>query len=54
MNKKESCENTDYTSTFKITVETDGIFVAIKGKNKLKARSEKEISELIKSFNKEH
>jgi hypothetical protein len=52
--KKESCVNTDYTGGFKITVEPDGTFVAVRGKNKLKAKSAKEINELIKNFNKEH
>jgi hypothetical protein len=54
MNKKESCINTDYTSGFKITVDSDGNFVAVRGKNKLKAQSAQEINELIKNFNKEH
>jgi hypothetical protein len=54
MTKKESCINTDYTGGFKITVDKDGIFVAVRGKNKLKAQSAKEINELIKNFNKEH
>ena len=54
MTKKESCANTDYTGGFKITVDTDGTFVAVKGKNKLKAQSAKELYELIKNFNKEH
>jgi hypothetical protein len=50
MGKKASCENTDYTRGFKITTETDGTFTAVKGKNKLKAGSAKEINELIKKF----
>jgi hypothetical protein len=54
MIKKESCENTDYTGGFKITVDTDGNFVAVRGKNKLKAQSAQEINELIKNFNEEH
>jgi len=54
MTKKESCVNTDYTDGFRITVESDGTFVAAKGKNKLKAPSAKELDELIKNFNKEH
>ena len=54
MPKKESCANTDYTDGFKITVESDGTFVAVRGKNKLNAKSAKEINELIKNFNKEH
>ena len=54
MTKKESCVNTDYTDGFKITVIADGTFVAVKGKNKLEAKSAKEINELIKNFNKEH
>ena len=54
MTKKESCVNTSYTGGFKITVETDGTFVAVKGKNRLKAGTAKEIYELIKNFNKQH
>ena len=54
MPKKESCVNTDYTDGFRITVEADGGFVAVRGKTKLKAQSAKEINELIKNFNKEH
>ena len=54
MTKKESCNNTDYTSGFKITVDMDGNFVAVRGKNKLKAHSAQEINELIKNFNEEH
>lgn len=50
MNKKESCENTDYTYGFKITHERDGWFVAVKGEYKLRAKSAKEIDELIKNF----
>ena len=52
MTKKESCVNTDYTGGFKIG-ESDGTFVAVRGKDKLKAQSAKEINELIKNFNKE-
>ena len=54
MRKKESCINTDYTDGFKIHVEPDGSFVAIKGKDKLKAPSAMELNELIKKFNKQH
>jgi len=54
MAKKESCVNTDYTDGFKITVDIDGTFVAVRGKNTLKAKSAKEINELIKNFNEEH
>ena len=54
MNKRESCVNTDYTGGFKITVDSDRNFVAVRGKIKLKAQSAKEINELIKNFNKEH
>ena len=54
MNKRESCVNTDYTGGFKITVDKEGNFVAVKGKNKLKAQFAQEINELIKNFNKEH
>ena len=52
MTKKESCVNTDYTGGFKITLASDGTFVAVRGKNKLKAQSAKVINELIKNFNK--
>ncbi len=54
MTKKESCVNTSYTDGFKITVDAEGNFVAVRCKNKLKAQSAKEINELIKNFNKEH
>jgi hypothetical protein len=54
MTKKENCVNTSYTGGFKITVESNGTFVAVKGKNRLEAESAKELYELIKSFNKEH
>ena len=54
MTKKESCVNTSYTGGFKIIVDKDGNFVAVKGKNRLKAESAKELYELIKNFNKEH
>jgi hypothetical protein len=54
MTKKESCLNTEYTGGFKLTVDPDGTFVAVKGKNKLKANSAKELYELIKKFNQEH
>jgi hypothetical protein len=50
MKKKESCENTDYTSGFEISHEKDGSFVAVKGEYKLKAKSAKEINEMIKNF----
>jgi hypothetical protein len=51
MSRKESCDNTDYTSGFKITHEKDGWFVAVKGEYKLRAKSAKEIDEMIKNFN---
>ncbi len=54
MAKKESCVNTEYTAGFKLTVDPDGTFVAVKGKNRLKANSAKELYELIKKFNQEH
>ena len=54
MRKKESCINTDYTDGFKIHVESDGTFVGVRGKDKLKAQSAKELNELIKNLNKEH
>ena len=50
MSRKESCDNTDYTSGFKITHEKDGWFVAVKGEYKLRAKSAKEIDEMIKNF----
>ena len=53
MAKKESCVNTDYTGGFKITRMPDGTFIAVKGKNKLEAKSAKEINELIEKFNQE-
>ena len=53
LTKKESCVNTSYNSGFKIKLETDGVFVAVKGKDKLKAKSAKELDGLIKNFNKE-
>jgi hypothetical protein len=54
MAKKESCVNTDYTDGFKITVDLDGTFVAVRGKNTLKAKSAEEINELIKNSNEDH
>jgi len=48
--KEESCENTNYTSGFKISHEKDGSFVAVKGEYKLKAKSAKEINEMIQNF----
>jgi len=51
MTKKESCFNAEYTGGFKLTVEQDGTFVAVKGKNKLTANSANELYELIKKFN---
>jgi hypothetical protein len=50
VSRKESCDNTDYTSGFRISHEKDGSFVAVKGKIKLRAKSAKEIDELIKNF----
>ena len=50
MSKKESCDNTDYTSGFSISHEKDGSFVAVKGEYKLRANSAKEIDEMIKNF----
>ncbi len=50
MKQRESCENTDYTDGFKISREKDGSFVAVKGKYRLKAKSAKEIKELIQNF----
>lgn len=50
MKQKESCNNTNYTSGFKITREKDGSFVAVKGEYKLRAKSAEEINELIKNF----
>lgn len=54
MNRKESCENTDYTSGFKVFREKDGSFVAIKGEYKLQANSAKELNEMIKNFKEPH
>ena len=54
MSKKESCINTSYTGGFKISKETDGIFTAVRGKNKLNAKSAMEINEVIKKFNQEN
>lgn len=51
MSRKESCDNTEYTSGFKITHEKDGWFVAVKGEYKLRAKSAKEIDKMIKNFN---
>lgn len=50
MSKRESCENTDYTSGFKIHREKDGTFVAVKGNYRLEAKSAGEIDALIKNF----
>jgi hypothetical protein len=50
MGKKTSCENTDYTSGFKITTEANGTFVATKGKIKLEAATAAEINKLIKNY----
>ena len=48
--RKESCKNTDYTDGFRIFHEKDGSFVAVKGQYRLKAKTAKEIDELIKNF----
>jgi hypothetical protein len=50
MSKKESCTNTSYTDGFRVTVESDGTFVAVKGKNTLKAKSAKEIYDMIRKI----
>ena len=50
MSRKASCDSTEYTDGFRITHTADGFFIAVKGKNMLKARSAKEINELIKEF----
>ena len=50
MSKRESCQNTDYTSGFKITHGKDGAFIAVKGKYKLEAKSAEEINAAIKNF----
>ena len=39
MNRRESCPNTDYTDGFKITRDKDGYFVAVKGEQRLRAKS---------------
>ena len=54
MTEKENCVNTSYTGGFKITVDADGTFIAVKGKNRLEAESAKKLYELIKDFNEEH
>jgi hypothetical protein len=54
MTKKESCINTDYTGGFKITVESDGTFTAVRGKNKISAISALEINKAIQKFNQEN
>ena len=54
MTKKKSCINTEYTGGFKVIVDPNGTFNAIKGKNKLKADSAKDLYELIKKFEQEH
>ena len=54
MTKKESCINTEYTGGFKLSRESDGTFIAVRGKNKLRANSAKELYELIKESNKVH
>jgi hypothetical protein len=54
MSKKKSCLNTEYTGGFKLTTAPDGTFIAVKGKNILKANSAFELNELIKKFNQEH
>jgi len=50
MSKRESCDNTDYTTGFKIHREKDGSFVAVKGNHRLTAQSAEEINKLIKDF----
>lgn len=50
MDRKASCDSTEYTNGFRITHTPDGFFIAVKGKNILRARSAKEINELIKEF----
>jgi hypothetical protein len=47
MGKKASCSNTEYTNGFQITRQSDGTFVAIKGKERLQARSAAELRDLI-------
>ncbi len=54
MRRKASCDSTDYTGGFRITVESDGTFVGVKGENKLFAASAKKLYELIKKFNQDH
>jgi hypothetical protein len=50
MSRKASCDSTEYTKGFKITHTQDGFFIAVKGKNTLKAKSAKEIKEMIEKF----
>ena len=47
MGKKASCSNTEYTNGFQITRQSDGTFVATKGKEKLQAKSAAELRDLI-------
>ena len=50
MSRKASCDSTEYTKGFRITHTSDGFFIAVKGKNTLKAKSAKEIKEMIEKF----
>jgi hypothetical protein len=54
MSRKASCDSTDYTGGFRITVESDGTFVGVRGENELRAASAAELYELIKKFNQDH
>jgi hypothetical protein len=54
MSKKQSCDSTSYTGGFKITRQPDGMFVATKGKDQLKAKTAQELNEQIKKFNQTH
>jgi hypothetical protein len=54
MRRKASCDSTEYTGGFRITVLSDGTFVGVKDEAKLRAGSAKELYELIKQFNQDH
>jgi hypothetical protein len=53
MSRKASCNSTEYTKGFRITHTSDGFFIAVKGKNILRAKSAKEIKEMIEKFKEE-
>jgi len=53
MFRKASCNSTEYTKGFRITHTSDGFFIAVKGRNTLKAKSAQEIKEMIEKFEEE-